>query len=672
MYTIGIDLGTVYTAAATWHDGHTEIFSLGSRSAVIPSVVLVREDASSLVGEAAVRRALLEPSRIAREFKRRFGDSTPIMLGGSPHSPESLTARLLARVVSDVTTQMGGPPEAVCVCHPANWGPYKSSLLQQAVRIADLRVPVAFAIEPVAAAAYYAQQERVPAGCLVAVYDLGGGTFDSAVVRVVGDGSFEIVGRPEGIDHLGGADFDAAVFEHVQGVVGGWLESLDDSSPAAVAAVARLRTECTAAKEALSADTDTSIAVLLPNTVTEVRLTRAELERMIRPPLYDTIAALQRAIRSAGVTPEDLHSVLLIGGSSRIPLVAQLVGAELGRPVAVDAHPKHEVALGAALIARTRPAETGTDTPTMSATRVPAGSAAAPACTSAADSAPAEGSSAGSPAAGGSTTRAGATAPGGTAPNASPLPPAAGDNGAVTADATTAAPNAPARTSQPSGPPTLISGPTAPARATPAPEPAPPDPPAPLWRRGLAAAVIALAAVVALVAVGILVARTLGRSPPPTTAVTSGTGSSSSPVADARATTAAATIPAPFAGTWSGVLYQPPGSTTGDNTTITMSAGSSTASYALPHVGCQAVLTVTAAPTGSTSIQLSEQLTTDPSHRCAARAQLTIALVPGSDLHQIAVFWQDAANPGSTARGILSKRDQNLAKRHAPGKATRG
>src|SRR5690606_34222717 len=82
-----------------------------------------------------------------------------------------------------------------------------------------------------------------------------------------------------------------------------------------------------------------------------VRLTREELEEMVRPALYDSIEALRRALRSAGVTPEQLHSVLLVGGSSRMPIVAQLVGAELGRPVAVDAHPKHAVAMGAAWLA---------------------------------------------------------------------------------------------------------------------------------------------------------------------------------------------------------------------------------------------------------------------------------------------------------------------------------
>lgn len=347
VYALGVDLGTAFTAAAVSRGGHAEIVSLGSRSAAIPSVVVLLEDTSILTGEAAVRRALLEPSRTAREFKRRFGDPVPLLLGGTPCSAESLTARLLRSVVREVTAQQGGPPSAVCLCHPATWGPYKTDLLQQAVRMAELEVPVTFTAEPAAAAAHYALRERLAPGALVAVYDLGGGTFDAAVLRKTATG-FTLVGTPEGIEHLGGADVDAAVFQHVRTVVGVELDALDENLPSTVAAVARLREECVAAKETLSSDTDTTIPVLLPGLATEVRLTRVELEATVRPLIYDTVDALRRAVRSAGVTPADLHSVLLVGGASRMPLVAQIVGAELDRPIAVDAHPKHAVALGAA------------------------------------------------------------------------------------------------------------------------------------------------------------------------------------------------------------------------------------------------------------------------------------------------------------------------------------
>ena len=118
-----------------------------------------------------------------------------------------------------------------------------------------------------------------------------------------------------------------------------------------VAAVARLRRDCIEAKEALSADTDVSIPVVLPGLQTEVRLTRNEFESMIRPALGETVVALRRALASAGVTPEQVSAVLLVGGSSRIPLVGQLLGGELGRPIAVDANPKDAVCLGAAIAA---------------------------------------------------------------------------------------------------------------------------------------------------------------------------------------------------------------------------------------------------------------------------------------------------------------------------------
>ncbi|MFI7673629.1 Hsp70 family protein [Actinophytocola sp. NPDC049390] len=346
MYALGIDLGTTYTAAAVWRDGRAEIVSLGDRTAAIPSVVLLRQDETFLTGEAANRRGLTEPNRVAREFKRRVGDTTPIMLGGTPHSAESLMSRLLRAAVDEVVKREGGPPARVCVSHPANWGPYKIDLLGQAVRMADLP-SVLFTTEPEAAATHYAQEQRLGVGAVVAVYDLGGGTFDAAVLRRTATG-FTILGKPEGIERLGGIDFDAAVFNHVRTALGGKLDDLDEDDPAAIAAVARLREECVQAKEALSADTDTTIPVLLPSVTTDVRLTRGEFESMVRPALHGSIEALRRAVRSAGCTPEQLHSVLLVGGSSRMPIVGQLVSAELGRPVAVDTHPKHAVALGAA------------------------------------------------------------------------------------------------------------------------------------------------------------------------------------------------------------------------------------------------------------------------------------------------------------------------------------
>ena len=348
-YALGVDLGTTYTAAAIQRGDRLEIVDLGTRSAAIPSVVYLRDDGEVLTGEAASRRGTTDPGRISREFKRRMGDTTAILLGGVPYSVDALMASMLRSVVAIAGERQGGPPEAIAVAHPANWGQYKIDLLEQAVRRADLD-DVRFVTEPQAAAIHYATLERLDPGATIAVYDLGGGTFDAAVLRNEADG-FHLVGEPEGIERLGGIDFDEAVFRHVAGALGGALEELDPDDPVALSAVTRLRDECVAAKEALSGDTEVSIPVILPNLQTEVRLTRAEFEAMIRPALGDTLVVLNRTLRSAGIGADDLHSVLLVGGSSRIPLISQLVGAELGRPVALDVHPKHSVALGAAALA---------------------------------------------------------------------------------------------------------------------------------------------------------------------------------------------------------------------------------------------------------------------------------------------------------------------------------
>jgi molecular chaperone DnaK (HSP70) len=204
VYALGIDLGTTYTAAAVWRGGRAEICALGTRSAAVPSVVLVRADGSVLTGEPASRRALAEPDRVAREFKRRLGDSTPVLLGGSPFSAEALTARMLSAIYRAVVDREGGAPASVCVSHPASWGPFKIDRLRQAVTLADLGVPVIHTTEPEAAAISYARQERLAPEETIAVYDLGGGTFDAAVLRRTETG-FTILGQPEGIERLGGS-----------------------------------------------------------------------------------------------------------------------------------------------------------------------------------------------------------------------------------------------------------------------------------------------------------------------------------------------------------------------------------------------------------------------------------------------------------------------------------
>jgi len=391
-YVLGIDLGTTFSAAALGEGGRVEVFTLGTLAAAVPSVVLLRADGEVLIGEAAERRSITEPTRTGREFKRRLGDPAPLLLGGTPYGAEALMARLLRSIVDAVTERQGAPPAGITVTHPANYGAYKRELLLEMVRLADVG-RVDFLTEPEAAAINYAEQNRLEPGQVVAVYDFGGGTFDAAVLRKTADG-FVVLGQPEGMDRLGGIDFDQAIFGHVDDAVGGQVRGVDVDDPAARAAVARLRADIRSAKESLSTDADVTIPIMLPGLQTAVRLTRSEFEGMIRPRVLETVSALERAVRSAGVAMTDIDRILLVGGSSRIPLVRETVGRATGRPTAVDAHPKFAIALGAARSAMAAaalaeqvreadPVARGVDTPAAVPSASPAILATAPAASAA-------------------------------------------------------------------------------------------------------------------------------------------------------------------------------------------------------------------------------------------------------------------------------------------------
>ena len=205
-----------------------------------------------------------------------------------------------------------------------------------------------------AAATGYAAGARVEPGATVGVYDLGGGRCDATVLRRERDG-FAIVGAPEGVESFGGADLDEVVLAHVRDALGPAWEELDPADPDVLAAVADLRRAVIAAKEALSHDTEVLVPVALPGVRTQVRLGRAEFEEMIRPALAETAEAMRRALDGAGTSPADLAALVLVGGSSRIPLVPQLLSEEFGRDVTVAPDPLGVVAVGAALVAAGRP-----------------------------------------------------------------------------------------------------------------------------------------------------------------------------------------------------------------------------------------------------------------------------------------------------------------------------
>ena len=204
-YRLGVDLGTTYTAAAVNVDDRVEMLGLGIRAMQVPSVVFLRDDGTVVVGEAAEQEGAADPARLVREFKRRVGDSVPLVVGGSPFSAQALTARLLAWVVGMATERARRPAGARVRDLPGELGAVQARPARSGDRAGrPARTATSTRTEPEAAAIAYASRDRVAEGDRIAVYDLGGGTFDAAVLVREADG-FPVAG-PAGGDRAARRD----------------------------------------------------------------------------------------------------------------------------------------------------------------------------------------------------------------------------------------------------------------------------------------------------------------------------------------------------------------------------------------------------------------------------------------------------------------------------------
>ncbi len=350
-YRVGIDVGTTFTAAAIHRNGRAEIFPLSERRIVAPTMV-ARDDAGRLlVGWAAASQLRDHPERVVHSFKRRIGDRTPLPLGDREYEPSWFMAQILSAVVTEITRVAGEAPNRITLTHPANWNARKIASLLRAASTAGLTADAIILMsEPEAAAVAHAATSTVEEGSMLAVYDLGGGSFDTGVLRRTG-GEYEIVGLPEGVDRLGGLDFDATLYRYAVDQLRRRLPSIDPSDESTGRALSQLHLDCVLAKESLSFDEQTFLSLTLDGRSAETTIERQSFEALIRPALMETISALRRCLNSARMHASDLDEILLTGGSSQIPLVAELLATELGRPVSVHPTPKELVALGAAVAA---------------------------------------------------------------------------------------------------------------------------------------------------------------------------------------------------------------------------------------------------------------------------------------------------------------------------------
>ncbi|HKS48716.1 MAG TPA: Hsp70 family protein [Amycolatopsis sp.] len=350
MRVLSVDLGTSNTVAVLSAHGMPPRVVEVDGSATMPSAVFAGEDGTLVVGRDAERRARLDPTRFEPNPKRRVDEQT-LLLGQDVVPVNEALAAVLRRVLDETTRQLGGEhPEEVRLTHPAQWGPVRRNVLLAAARLAGIRGNVLLVPEPVAAAAHFASfpgRALVP-GQALAVYDLGAGTFDVAVVGATQSG-FTVLAE-DGLPDLGGLDVDQALLVHVGREVSHrdpqrWQRLLRPGSTADRRTRRTLQEDVRAAKEALSRHPQTEVP--MPEPFTDVLVTRAELEALVRPAMLRSVELLARTVRAAGLTPDRLAGIYLVGGSSRLPLVGTMIAENLGVvPASLD-QPETAVALGA-------------------------------------------------------------------------------------------------------------------------------------------------------------------------------------------------------------------------------------------------------------------------------------------------------------------------------------
>jgi molecular chaperone DnaK len=351
MRVLGIDFGTSNTAAMLrMPDGRMRPL-LFDGAPLMPTAVYLNPDGSFLVGRDAERAARVDPTRFEPNPKRRVDDVT-MLLGDAELPVAKVFSAVLSQVAQEARRQLGGQPTEVRLTHPARWGEQRRRLLMEAARMAQLPAPQLI-VEPVAAASYFTAVLRtaVPVGRCLAIYDLGGGTFDATVVRRTA-GGFQVLAE-EGLPDVGGLDFDHAIVEHLGKVYGEsspqqWrvLTAPSDANERRLRRL--LYDDVKAAKEMLSRTTSADIH--LPALEVDAHLTREEFDALVRPQLERTVVCLARCIKEAGINATDLAGIFLVGGSSRIPLAAHLIHSELGLPPTILEQPETVVVEGALCI----------------------------------------------------------------------------------------------------------------------------------------------------------------------------------------------------------------------------------------------------------------------------------------------------------------------------------
>lgn len=344
---IGIDLGTTNSCVAVIEGGKPVVINNGEGQRTTPSVVAFSKTGERLVGDMAKRQAVTNGDRTIASIKRQMGTDYKVNIDGKKYTPQEISAMILGKLKKDAESYLGEPVTEAVITVPAYFNDAQRQATKDAGRIAGLNV-LRIINEPTAAALAYGLDNE--GAQKIMVYDLGGGTFDVSVIEI-GGGVIEVLST-SGDNRLGGDDFDERVTDYLVQEFKK-AEKLDLSKDKV--ALGRLREAAEKAKKELSAATSTNIN--LPFITTDksgpkhmdINLTRAKFDELTHDLVERTAVPVQNALNDAGLKPADLHKVLLVGGSTRIPAVQNKVRQLTGMESSKNLNPDECVALGASI-----------------------------------------------------------------------------------------------------------------------------------------------------------------------------------------------------------------------------------------------------------------------------------------------------------------------------------
>ena len=345
---IGIDLGTTNSCCAVLEGGTPTVIANAEGDRTTPSVVAFTKKGDELVGIQAKRQAVTNADNTISSIKRLMGTNKTVSAMGKTFKPEEISAKILAKIKKDAEAYLGEPVTKAVITVPAYFNDAERQATKNAGKIAGLEVE-RIVNEPTAAALAYGldKQDKLQT---ILVYDLGGGTFDVSILEL-GDGVYEVKAT-SGNNRLGGDDFDKRVMDYI-------VEEIKKETSADVTgdqmAMQRIKDEAEKAKKDLSNATMATISLPFIAQVNgspvnyEGELSRAKFESLNKDLFDSTLDSVRKALKDAKLSASDIDQVVLVGGSTRIPYIQELVKKELGKEPNKSVNPDEVVAMGAAI-----------------------------------------------------------------------------------------------------------------------------------------------------------------------------------------------------------------------------------------------------------------------------------------------------------------------------------